>query len=382
MERILVTGGSGYVGRLVAAALLARTRSVLIVPVRQHHDLQKVRQEIVEECLAFDPSAADIDMERLRLMSMRPGSAHADLPSVLREERPSEVIHCAGCLDYFDQQELKAVNVDLTGRLLAAAEACGVNRFIFVSTAFSSGYVRGGIAESPHGEPERDPTTYTRTKRAAEHLVRASKVPSMIVRPSILIGHSRSGRYTGRQYGLYQLWSGIERFLCTQWEPELHVVAPLKPLNLVHQDAFQEALLAARDSLGPDAILNIVSRRDSSPLMRDLWNLWIDDILRPERRFYYERLDDLPVHDMPRRQRALMALASVNLEIATHDWLFDSSAMDALEHDGLDFVHATFASVHRCHDRFVEASPTVQRFRRKLSPRESPSIGLIDSLSP
>ena len=378
MERILVTGASGYVGRLVAAALLARTQARLILPVRSHHDVDEVRRQILEECLAIEPDArVVVDADRLQLVSMAPGGAHADLSAVLLACSPSEVIHCAGCLDYFDQAQLQGVNVELTERLLAAAEARGVSRFIYISTAYSSGYVDGRLAEAPHAEPERDPTTYTQTKRAAERLVLQSKLSTLIVRPSILIGHSRSGRYTGRQYGLYQLWFGIERFLCTQWEPEVHVVAPRKPLNLVHQDAFQEALLAARQTLGPGSIFHLVSRHATCPMMRDLWDLWIDDILRPQRRCYYEHLDDLPVRTMPRRQRALMALASVNLEIATHDWLFEMSAMDRLEHAGLDFMHATFASVKRCHDRFVEASPAVQRY---IAKRPHPAVAPVDAL--
>jgi nucleoside-diphosphate-sugar epimerase len=378
VERILVTGASGYVGRLVAAALLARTRARLIVPVRSHHAVDDVRRQILEECLAIEPAAvAVVDADRLQLVSMAPGGDNADLLAVLLACGPSEVIHCAGCLDYFDQAQLQSVKVEQTERLLAAAEERGVDRFIYISTAYSSGYVDGRVTEAPHAEPERDPTTYTQTKRAAERLVLQSKLATMIVRPSILIGHSRSGRYTGRQYGLYQLWSGIERFLCTQWEPEVHVVAPNKPLNLVHQDAFQEALLAARQTLGPGSILHVVSRHATSPMMRDLWDLWIDDILRPQRRHYYERLDDLPVRDMPRRQRALMALASVNLEIATHDWIFQMSAMDRLEQAGLDFVHATFDSVKRCHYRFVEASPAVQRYIAKVPQPEGAPVAAL-----
>jgi len=48
-----------------------------------------------------------------------------------------------------------------------------------------------------HAGDGEDPTEYTRTKRNAEELVATSGVPYLILRPSIVIGDSRDGRYFG-----------------------------------------------------------------------------------------------------------------------------------------------------------------------------------------
>lgn len=61
----------------------------------------------------------------------------------------------------------------------------------------------------------------------------------MILRPSIVVGHSRDGRYAGRAYGAYQLWTGLCRFLCDEHREVIHAVAPDLPLNFVHQDAVE-----------------------------------------------------------------------------------------------------------------------------------------------
>jgi nucleoside-diphosphate-sugar epimerase len=368
MERVFVTGASGYVGKLVAAALLAGTDARLVLPVRGHHVREEVEQQVLDELAALDPHADEAAaQDRMRVVLFEADGAHDGLADALASHNVTEVVHCAGCLDYFDDQALQAVNVDLTQRLLEVAQRRGIARFVYLSTAFSSGYIDGTVPEALHEEPQRDPTAYTRSKRVAERLVARSGLATLIVRPSIVIGHSQTGRYTGKQYGLYQLWAGIERLLCSDWEPEFHTVAPRTPLNVVHQDGFQRAFLAARARLPAGAIVNVVSDRATCPLMRELWDLWIDDVFQPQRRYYYDSVDDLPVRAMPRRQRALMALASVNLEIATHPWQFDMEAMSRLALDATAFPHATLASVRRCHDRFVSCSTKVQRFLAKVA---------------
>jgi nucleoside-diphosphate-sugar epimerase len=366
MERVLVTGASGYLGKLAAAALLARTDAELLLPVRRAAgEGCSVVDAVLEELAGLSGHApADSCRSRIHVLPYPAVVSAASLVDEWGGYAPHEVIHCAGCLDYFNEQELWATNVELTRQVLQFSERIAVRRFIYVSTAFSSGYVSGVVREALHPEPARDPTLYTRTKRAAEWLVAGSPLDTVIIRPSIVIGHSQTGRYTGKQYGLYQLLAGIERLLCSTWEPEFHAVAPRKPIHVLHQDAFQVGLMAARARVARGSIVHLVSHGATCPVIRDLWDLWVDHIFRPQRRFYYDSMADLPVGTMPRRQRALMALASVNLEIAAHDWRFEERGLEALRL-GAEFQHATLASVTRCHNLFVASSAKVQQFLTK-----------------
>src|SRR5260370_41994990 len=95
--------------------------------------------------------------------------------------------------------------------MLELSSALTVDRFVHGSTAYSSGYIEGRIGESLHAEPASDPTEYTRTKRAAERRVAETGVPYLIIRPSVVIGDSRTGRHTRTQTGLFQHWIGWGR---------------------------------------------------------------------------------------------------------------------------------------------------------------------------
>src|SRR5260370_25019204 len=142
--------------------------------------------------------------------------------------------------------------------MLELSSALTVDRFVHVSTAYSSGYIEGRIGESLHAEPASDPTEYTRTKRAAERRVAESGVPYLIIRPSVVIGDSRTGRYSGKQTGLFQYWIGWEPLLLDHYRPELNTVTPPLPVNFAHQEPLQNPLPAASRKLEPGSIIHLV----------------------------------------------------------------------------------------------------------------------------
>lgn len=367
---ILLTGGSGYVGGLIASTLLTHERGDIVAPVRsidRAKFLQPIRAEVALAGYVFDDTLAS----RIHLVSW-----DDNLDEIAEKFAIDEVIHAAGCLDYFNAGALEAVNVELTRRMLDYAKRWNVKRFIYISTAFSSGYVFGNIAEELHVSPGKDPTDYTRTKREAEQIVAESGLPHLILRPAIIIGDSRDGHYSGKQYGLYQLWAGMERLLCREWHPEMHALAPRQAVQLVHQDAFQNAFLAAYRHLPAGSIMNIVSEQETLPDLRALWDLWLDAFLKPHRTFYYDRMADIPLREINGKQRALLALASVNLQIASHPWRYDTKAMNFLRERGMEFADATIESVARCQELFIAESKLIQEFLLTFTapPRPAPAI--------
>lgn len=109
-----------------------------------------------------------------------------------------------------------AVNVQGTRHMLEAAEAHGVRRFIYVSSANTVGY---GSIEVPGTETDamRDPFTrsgYARSKKEAEDLVlqvgAAGKMEVMVVNPCFLIGaydtRPSSGKILLRALGKRIVW--------------------------------------------------------------------------------------------------------------------------------------------------------------------------------
>lgn len=360
-NHILVTGATGYMGALIVASLLRDSAAKITCLTRSVHDRKALLEPIVEEWEAQAHGCwSDAVESRIHQIWLPEDLADvADLAHQL--EGVDEIIHCAGCLDYYDIAKLQEVNVGYTAHLLVLARRLSLKRFIYISTAYSSGYQPNKTAEALLPEPPADPTQYTLTKREAERLVAASDVPFVIIRPSILIGTSDTGRYSGKRYGLYQQWMGLERLACDRYHPAFHTVAPDLPLNLLHQDAFCHAFMLAYNWLPNGAFMNLVSNPTTSPSMRHLWEMWFE-VTRPQTIYYYASFDDVPFKDIPTRQRAYLSFAQVNLEIASHHWQFETTWLELLRRKGLSFVDATVDSVRVCQDRFVSSSEQIGKY--------------------
>ncbi|GAB3131429.1 hypothetical protein GCM10027289_17600 [Tsukamurella serpentis] len=106
----------------------------------------------------------------------------------LADERVDVVLHIAGDVSFSRSwDQYLATNVGGTRHALDFARELGA-RFVYVSTAYAQ------RAEAP-GFVRRDggPSAYAASKLAAERLVHDSDLPHVVIRPSIVIGDSRTG---------------------------------------------------------------------------------------------------------------------------------------------------------------------------------------------
>jgi nucleoside-diphosphate-sugar epimerase len=362
-ESVLLTGISGYLGSLVAAALLSEGHYRILAPIRAGHTHESIIDKIKSE--AGNSLASDIDFDRITTVALPELDEISSLASLASQMQVTEIIHCAGSVDYFDLVSLQSSNIDLTIQLLSLGKQLEIRRFTYLSTAFSSGYVDGLIPEELHDDPTADPTDYTRTKRQAEALVAGSSLPFLIVRPSIVIGNSFDGRYSGKAYGLYQLWMAWERLLCDRYRTVLHFIAPKAKLQLIHQDAFQSSFMAVWRKIANDSIVHLVSRPETLPTVRGLTQLWNEMCTRPREVHYYDRADEIPTQGLDRRIRTFLEFTSVNSEIASHPWQFETTALDQLRTEGLEFHDATIETVRICQMRFMAQSKRIQTFLTK-----------------
>lgn len=363
---VLVTGATGLLGSHAAAAILSAADVHVVAPVRAHHGTNAVARAVAA---TDEPALAGTDW-RARLHPVPLPDDLTELDATVATHGVDEIIHCAGCLSYTDAALLTAVNVELTRRLVDAGRRWGIARFVHVSTAFAGGYPSGDamIVERLHPESAHDPTPYTASKRAAEQVVADGAVPYIILRPSSVIGDSATGCYHGPRYGLYQLWSGIERFLLDEWHAEIHFVAPAHPLPILHQDAFRAALLAARSHLPDGSICHLTSR--DGPDVRSIAAAFFEEHLRPDVVHYYDRVADVPLDKVPRAQRALIRLAQVNLDIASHHWRFNRATLDTLVAAGAPFVDANVTTVHTCQQAYLTGSTRLHHYRTELATRD------------
>ncbi len=359
----LLIGGSGYLGGLVAAGLLSDTDKLIVAPIRGAHTrdsvLAPIRTEL--ECEGLP----DVDLARIVTVPLPAGDDWSELDAVVEQYAIEQIVHCAGSVDYFNSELLHEANIVLTQRLLELAKRHAMKRFVFLSTAFSSGYIDRAVREELHPGDGDDPTEYTRTKRNAEALVAASGMPYLIVRPSIVIGDSRDGRYAGKAYGLYQFWTAFERLLTDRYRDVLHVISPRVQLQLIHQNAFKNAFVAACRHLPLNSIVNLTSRLDALPTARALTQQFCEKVARPRQIFFYNKLADVRADINDRRMRMLLDFTAVNSEISSHAWRFDNTALRMLRSRGLQFADATLETVLTCQNRFVEKSPRLQAYLTK-----------------
>jgi nucleoside-diphosphate-sugar epimerase len=377
----LLTGGSGFLGALTAAALLAEEAHSLVLPVRPGNSVVECKTRLKTALRDRGVANRDSDalMARVAVVDLPPLDRLGELDAVAARFQVDEIVHCAGCVDYFDKRRLQLANVELTARLLATARPWGLRRFIYISTAYCSGYRGGLIPERLHADPPAadEPTEYTRSKRAAEWCIAESGLPFVIIRPAVVIGDSRTGIYRGKNYGLYQLWRAFEGLLCREYAPVWHIVAPPAPVDFVHQDAFQTAFLGIYRSARPGAIVHLVGDPSQRPTLRDLVGQWAE-VYWPREIHGYARVDDVPLASIPKWQRRFLVLAAKNFEIATHAWSFETAFMTQLRAAGLPFADATLATIAVGQKRYIAGSAAIEEHMRRFATRPGGPPRFVD----
>jgi uncharacterized protein YbjT (DUF2867 family) len=150
--RVVVLGGSGFVGRHLVARLSAAGHGV-VVPTRRRetakHLILLPTVEVVETNV-FDKAALT------RLMS-----------------GATAVVNLIGILNESGRNTFARVHVELARNLTAACTAAGIRRLLQMSA----------LNADPSG-----PSRYLRTKGAAEAIVKMSQLDWTIFRPSVIFG--------------------------------------------------------------------------------------------------------------------------------------------------------------------------------------------------
>lgn len=149
--KVALTGGTGFAGRRVLEMLLRREHEVRLLvrdPKRHGWLLDK-----------GDVQAVAGDLEN---------------PAALKElvQGADAVIHLVGIIVEVGRQSFERVHVQGTRQMLAAAQGAGVKKFVYMSALGA--------------RTDAGATAYHRTKAEAEALVRASGIPHVIIRPSLI----------------------------------------------------------------------------------------------------------------------------------------------------------------------------------------------------
>jgi dihydroflavonol-4-reductase len=170
---LMVTGAGGYLGS-----------ALVELAVRQGRDVRAVVRDR-ERASAVLPPGVDVAVADL-----------ADADALGAAARGcTAVLHVAGALGGTPEQ-MREVNVEGTRRVLDAAVAAGVPRFVLTSSSAAIIDADGLVAEDPARPPAMsDP--YSVTKAAAEALVLAAaadgRIAGMVTNPTGIYGPSPLG---------------------------------------------------------------------------------------------------------------------------------------------------------------------------------------------
>jgi nucleoside-diphosphate-sugar epimerase len=164
---VLLTGATGFVGGEVLARL--EGEDVVALVRRPLPGVRTVAGDLTAPGLGVAPGAL---------------------------EGVTEIVHCAASVSWdLPIERARAINVEGTRRVLElAAGLPDLRRLVHVSTAYVAGRFAGRFGEDDLFVGQEFRNTYEQSKAEAEQLVREAGLPSVVVRPSIVMGDSRTGR--------------------------------------------------------------------------------------------------------------------------------------------------------------------------------------------
>jgi NAD(P)-dependent dehydrogenase (short-subunit alcohol dehydrogenase family) len=212
-----VTGATGFIGKRLVKALLARKGAVV------HFLLRKESEGKVADLLDYwgttraraVPVFGDLTARKL-------GVAAEDIKAL--KGNVDAVFHLAAVYDLKADAETQiAANIDGTRNLVEFAKAIDAGHLHHVSSIAAAGLYEGVFREDMFDEAENLEHPYFNTKHESEKIVRKeSKVPWTVYRPAFVVGDSKTGEMD-KIDGPYYFFKLIQRMrqLLPPWMPSV-----------------------------------------------------------------------------------------------------------------------------------------------------------------
>ncbi len=230
-----VTGATGFIGRHLVSNLLKRKGTVyVLVRKSSQAKLKDIGERMGWDMARVQPVMGDLSKAKL-------GISPAQLKAVTGKVK--HFFHLAAIYDLAASAEAQiGPNVDGTRHALECAEAIGAKTFHHTSSIAVAGLYSGVFREDMFAEAENLDHPYFRTKHEAEKVVREHcRIPYRIYRPSMVIGHSKTGEID-KIDGPYYFFTLIKklRSLLPPWMPTMGIEGGR--MNMVPVDYVADAM--------------------------------------------------------------------------------------------------------------------------------------------
>ena len=202
---ILITGATGNIGAAVVGRVLEEWPEARMVLIIRATSDSEARLRVERARVALDPEAG-LDLLRARTTVMagditRPRLGLNPMEWRRLAEETTHIIHSAASTKFgAPLDEARLTNVTGTAHVIEFARkayrAGRLEHLVHVSTAYVCGDRAGLIGENDPPADTEFSNSYERSKWEAERLVRAAmdELPVSLVRPSVVVGDSRTGR--------------------------------------------------------------------------------------------------------------------------------------------------------------------------------------------
>ena len=212
-----VTGATGFIGKRLVKALLARRGATVYFLLRPGSEAK------VPDLLAYWGAAKGRAIPVMGDLTGKKLGVAADQVKALKGNI-DQIYHLAAVYDLSaDEESQVAVNIEGTRNAVEFAKAIDAKRFNHVSSIAAAGLYEGVFREDMFDEAENLDHPYFATKHESEKIVRTEcKVPWSVYRPAMVVGDSRTGEMD-KIDGPYYFFKLIQRMrqVLPPWMPSI-----------------------------------------------------------------------------------------------------------------------------------------------------------------